>query len=51
MLEKIAPRLFYLPEEILNDEEAIWDTANFIIECLSLCRLLLLKKDDQVILL
>jgi hypothetical protein len=49
MLEKIGPRLFCLPEEVLNDEEATWDKASFIIECLSLYRLLLLKQNDQVI--
>lgn len=50
LLEEIGPRLFGIPEEVLNDEEATWDNANFIIECLSLYRLLLLKEDDKVIL-
>ena len=48
LLNEIGPRLFRLPEEVLDDEERGLDKAGFIIECLSLYRLLLLKKEDSV---
>jgi len=40
--------LFRLPLEILENEESAFDNAGFIIECLSLYRLLLLRREDGV---
>lgn len=40
--------MFQLPSEVLEDEEEALDKASFIIECLTLYRLLLLKKEDKV---
>jgi hypothetical protein len=40
--------LFRLPLEILENEESTFDNAGFIIECLSLYRLLLLRREDGV---
>jgi len=40
--------VFRLPEEVLADEELAWDKVTFIIEALSLYRLLLLKPTDSV---
>lgn len=48
LLNEIGPRLFRLPSEVLEDEETALDKVTFIIECLSLYRLLLLKKEDTV---
>jgi hypothetical protein len=49
ILDQIGPRLFRLPKDVLEDEEMAWDKVTFIIECLSLYRLLLLKQDDIVL--
>jgi hypothetical protein len=48
VLNEITPRIFRLPAEVLDDEEAASDNTPFIMECLSLYRLLLLKRDDTV---
>lgn len=49
LLNEIGPRLFRLPSEVLKDEETALDKVTFIIECLNLYRLLLLKKEDTVL--
>jgi hypothetical protein len=49
VLDEIGPRLFRIPEGVLADEEEMWDKATFILESLTLYRLLLLKKDDLVL--
>ena len=48
ILDEIGPRVFRLPKDILEDEEAAWNKVTFIIECLSLYRLLLLRQQDNV---
>jgi hypothetical protein len=48
LLDEIGPRLFRTSKEILDDEEVALDKATFIIECLSLYRLLLLRSEDTV---
>ena len=49
VLEEIGGRVFGVPPEILEDEELAWDKVTFIIECLSLYRLLLLRPQDTVL--
>jgi hypothetical protein len=49
LLNEIGPRLFRLPSDILEDEESMFDIVTFIIECLSLYRMLLLKNEDTVL--
>jgi len=48
ILDEIGPRAFRLSTDILEDEEMAWDKVTFIIECLSLYRLLLLRQPDTV---
>ena len=48
ILDEIGPRLFRIAGEVLADEEEMWDKATFVLESLTLYRLLLLKKDDLV---
>ena len=48
ILDEIGPRVFRLPKDILEDEEMALDKVTFIIECLSLYRLLLLRQQDTV---
>lgn len=48
ILEKVEGRVVRLPQEVLEDEEMAWDKVTFIIECLNLYRLLLLKREDTV---
>jgi hypothetical protein len=48
ILDEIGPRVFRLPKDLLEDEEAAWDKVTFIVECLSLYRLLLLRQQDNV---
>ena len=49
ILDQIGPRLYRLPKDVLEDEEVVWDKVTFIIECLNLYRLLLLKQADIVL--
>ena len=47
-LTQIQGCVFRVPEETLGDEDVALEQASFIIECLSLYRLLMLRNEDKI---